>query len=239
MGTHYSPKIVTDGLVLALDPGNNKSYPGSGTTWTDLSKIDTTGTLYNSVGYNSENGGSFVFDGSNYAEFESSTELHFLNTSLYTLEVWMYPTSNPGASTYTGIFNRESNPGSGRDGYNIYLNGSSGTTMTLSSERFTTGTQRVAFKSYNQSVLLNKWHHVVATYNGSQIKLYRNTELIGTGSSATGNITNTTQVLQIGRRGTSSFGYIGRLACQKIYNKELTLLEITQNYNALKGRFDL
>ena len=37
MGTYYNPRIVTDGLVLALDAGNAKSYPGSGTTWTDLS----------------------------------------------------------------------------------------------------------------------------------------------------------------------------------------------------------
>ena len=232
------PNIITDGLVLALDPGNKKSYPGSGTTWTDLSTNDTTGTLYNSVDYNSENGGSLVFDGTNYVEFENATELQFLNTSPYTLEVWMYPTANPGGSKWTGIFNRESNEGSGRDGYNMYLNGSDGTTMYLSSERFGTGTQKVAFASTNEATLLNKWHHMVATYNGSELRLYRNTVELGSAGPVTQNITNTSRTLQIGRRGTSSY-FIGRLTCQKIYNKALTIPEITQNYNALKDRFGL
>ena len=48
MGIAYNPRIVTDGLVLALDAGNTKSYPGSGTTWTDLSGQGNNGTL-NSV----------------------------------------------------------------------------------------------------------------------------------------------------------------------------------------------
>jgi hypothetical protein len=54
MAISYNPRIVTDGLVLALDAGNPKSYPGSGTTWTDLSGNGNNGTLVNGVGYNSE-----------------------------------------------------------------------------------------------------------------------------------------------------------------------------------------
>jgi len=59
----HSPKIVTDGLVLCLDAGNPKSYPGSGTTWTDLSGNSNNGTLVNGVGYNGSNLGSLSFDG--------------------------------------------------------------------------------------------------------------------------------------------------------------------------------
>jgi hypothetical protein len=57
MGINYNPRTVTDGLVLALDAGNTKSYPGSGTTWTDLSgngnncTIDASGFTYNASGY--------------------------------------------------------------------------------------------------------------------------------------------------------------------------------------------
>ena len=54
---------VKDGLVLDLDAGNPLSYPGTGTTWTDLSGNNNNGTLINGVGYNSDNGGSLVFDG--------------------------------------------------------------------------------------------------------------------------------------------------------------------------------
>lgn len=57
MAFHYSPKLVTDGLVLALDAANPKSYPGTGTTWRDLSgnnydfTLDSSGITHNSEGY--------------------------------------------------------------------------------------------------------------------------------------------------------------------------------------------
>ena len=65
MGLAHSPRIVTDELVLALDAGNTKSYPGSGTTWTDLSGNGNDGTLLNSPTFNSANGGYLDFDGTN------------------------------------------------------------------------------------------------------------------------------------------------------------------------------
>jgi hypothetical protein len=55
--------IITDGLVLLLDAANSKSYPGTGTTWTDLSRSGNNGTLINGPTFNSGNGGSIVFDG--------------------------------------------------------------------------------------------------------------------------------------------------------------------------------
>jgi hypothetical protein len=62
--THIATKgIVQSGLVLNLDAGVSSSYPGSGTTWTDLSGNGNTGTLTNGPTYNSANGGSLVFDG--------------------------------------------------------------------------------------------------------------------------------------------------------------------------------
>ena len=65
MATKYSPKMVTDGLVLSLDAANTKSYPRSGTTWTDLSGNSNTGTLTNGPTFNAGNLGSIVFDGTN------------------------------------------------------------------------------------------------------------------------------------------------------------------------------
>ena len=64
MALAHSPRIVTDGLVLALDAGNAKSYPGSGTAWTDLSGNSNNGTLTNGSTYSSVDGGAIVFDGS-------------------------------------------------------------------------------------------------------------------------------------------------------------------------------
>ena len=65
MGISYNPKIVTNGLVLCLDAANAKSYPGSGTAWTDLSGLGNTGTLTNGPTYSSANNGSIVLDGIN------------------------------------------------------------------------------------------------------------------------------------------------------------------------------
>jgi len=65
MAFSYSPKIATDGLVLCLDAANNRSYPGSGTAWTDLSRGGNNGALTNGPTFNSANGGSIVFDGTN------------------------------------------------------------------------------------------------------------------------------------------------------------------------------
>lgn len=65
MAIFYNPRIVTDGLVLALDAGNIKSYLGSGTTWTDLIRQGNNGTLLNGVGFDEGNLGSLTFDGTN------------------------------------------------------------------------------------------------------------------------------------------------------------------------------
>ena len=65
MSLYHSPQISLNGLVLCLDAANPKSYPGSGTTWTDLSGNGNNGTLVNGVGYSSDNLGSLVFDGAN------------------------------------------------------------------------------------------------------------------------------------------------------------------------------
>lgn len=179
----------------------------------------------------------FTFDGSNdYVSFASASELQFLNILPYTLESWMYPTSNPGSSKWVGIFNREDSSGGSRDGYNLWINGPTSNTLNLSSERFYSGTATAVGYTFNNSDLLNKWHHIVVTYDGTTLKLYRNGEQLDS-SSSTGNITNTSKTLEIGRRITHYF--TGRLSTQRIYNQAFTSTEITQNFNALRARFGI
>ena len=92
MAFNYSPKIVTNGLVLALDAANKKSYPGSGTTWSDLSGNGYTATLLNGTAFSSINFGTFVFDGTNdNASIPYNTNLD--PTSGITFEAWIYPTN--------------------------------------------------------------------------------------------------------------------------------------------------
>ena len=66
MATEYANgKIVTNGLVLSLDAADRNSYPGTGTTWRDMSGNGNNGTLTDGPTFNSNNGGSIVFDGTN------------------------------------------------------------------------------------------------------------------------------------------------------------------------------
>ena len=90
MGIAYNPKIVTNGLVLALDAGNTKSYPGSGTAWTDLSGNGNHGTLTSGPTYSSTNGGSIVFDG---VDDYVSTSVNFGSSSQFTVSMFVNNTS--------------------------------------------------------------------------------------------------------------------------------------------------
>ena len=235
MGIAYNPRTITDGLVLCLDAANSKSYPGSGTTWTDLSGLSNTGTLVNSPSYNSSGDLTFIHTSSQSVTFSNTSSLQFLNRSPYTLEAWVYPTRNPGASNWTGIFDRESDPGGGRDGYNIYFLGSANTNTTFATERFVAGSASAPSITLNESVSVNSWSYIVGTYDGTTLSLYRNGSLVGTPGTSTGNITNTSKSLTIGVRGNQFFA--GKISNTKIYNRALTAAEIQQNYNALKSRF--
>jgi hypothetical protein len=97
MAFFHSPRIVTDGLVLALDAANSLSYPGSGTTWTDLSGKGNNGTLVNGPTFSPTNGGSIVFDGTNdYISFPNNPNL---DSQAITMESW----SNPGEVFQNGF----------------------------------------------------------------------------------------------------------------------------------------
>jgi len=237
MGVTYNPAIVTSGLVLCLDAGNTKSYPGSGTAWTDLSGRGNNGTLVNTPTYDASGYFNFDYTQSESVSFSSSSSVQFLNTSPYTLEAWVYPTRNPGANNWTGIFDREDTSTGSRDGYNLYFLGSATTNTFFTTERFIAGVNNNTSVTLDQSVSVNNWSHIVATYNGTTLTLYRNGSSVGTPATTTGNITNTSKTLTIGVRGGNYFG--GRIANTKIYNRALAVAEIRQNFNATKSRYGL
>ena len=88
MAFRYSPKIVTDGLVLALDAANHKSYPGSGTAINDLTANNTNGTLTNGPTFNSGNAGSIEFDATN--DFILLPGASSLSVNYHTISSWNY-----------------------------------------------------------------------------------------------------------------------------------------------------
>ena len=90
MGLAHSPRLVTDGLVLCVDAANTKSYPGSGTTWTDLSGKGNDGSLINGAAFDSGNNGSINIDGSNdRIDVAYSPTLAFSN-GIISSEIWVY-----------------------------------------------------------------------------------------------------------------------------------------------------
>jgi len=159
MGLGHSPRIVTDGLVLALDAQNSKSWK-SGTTWTDTIGGNN-GTL---TGGTSHSDGPFPEAG--YVEFDGSTEYlsiadsadHQFGSSDYTIESWVYLNN---LSTIQGLFGRY-NTSSARE---IYI-----TFNTNGSITHRTSSNGTSFSTHSTSVGLltaNTWHHVAISKSGT------------------------------------------------------------------------
>ena len=240
MGLGHSPRIVTDGLVLALDAGNAKSYVGVGNTC--ISLIDNnTSSLTNDVGFTSLNGGAFVFDGTDdYINLNniSSQNLDVVNT---TVSIWFKLDSITSSDVQT-LFDRRSN--STPATFKIFFSQDS------LSGILTEIKIRVQTASDDESVPIpnvtptTEWTNITGTYDGSDIKGYINGELklnhtmpIG-GDLVTG---STGRRMFLGARTNDSISryFNGIISTTNIYNKALTADEVQQNYNALRGRFGI
>jgi len=109
MGTFGGAQpIVTDGLVFAVDAANYESYPGSGTTWSDLVGSNN-GTLINGPTFDSGNGGSIVFDGTNdYIDCGNPTELQLTGDTITTEHIFSC-TENRNSIYYPCLLSRRTN----------------------------------------------------------------------------------------------------------------------------------
>ena len=224
MAISYNPRIVTDGLVLALDAGNPKSYPGSGTTWTDLSGRGNTGTLVNGVGYNSNDGGSLVFDGVNdYVQINQTLSTPFTITGFirYTDQAKTLNTfinTNPHAVLGISL-NRT---GSG-DIYVYIGNGS--------------GWLALPAIISSSNMIVNQWYQVTFTSTGSGSILYLNGVNVGTSVHSPSGWGSS---YYLGTIIIASGEYLkGDIGTTQIYNKALTPQEIQQNFNATRSRYGI
>ena len=235
MAIFYNPRIVTDGLVLALDAANTKSYPGSGTTWTDLSGRGNTGTLTNGPTYNGANYGSIGFDGSNDYVSIGSQSIIGSGTSPFSVEVWFYFTKTLTSGQAVHIIDIKQDTQFFTSFYNP-----SGTLYAFSV--FRGGTQWGI--PVTQSDYLNKWICWTVVYNGgnkstaSSYATYSNGVQLPTGSVNFGAAGGSGTITQFGADGDGGSPYSqGNYASVKIYNRALSTAEVSQNYNALKGRY--
>ena len=216
--TNYLP-------VLYLDAGNTASYPGTGTTWTDLSGLGNNGTLVNGVGYTSANGGALTFDGvDDYVNAPAT-----VSSMPYSVEIWfsqselrnlcLVTTSTLGNSHVSGILS------------NKLITYADGSYYTYSSRIFSSSD-------------INKFIYAVFVFEevagDRQLKNYVNGSLDGS-NIAGGVLPFPGGQTRIGNQVSGSgFGILkGSISSVRVYNRALSSLEITQNFNTLKGRYGL
>jgi hypothetical protein len=218
---------VTDGLVLHLDAGNPASYPGSGTTWTDLSGNNNNGTLINGPTYSSDNGGSIVFDGVNdYVALLSSSQLPNGTSDRSIFSCIRTPNSFP---SFIQHIIHWGTPGTNQAyGLAVYDNGGVGAHPwgTYPRQGFViVGTDYCLASTYTNVSALHKFF-----ING-----------ISTGSGITQAINTNAGDARIGSRIADFewWGPEGKVYNALVYSKALSDSEITQNFNALRSRLGL
>ena len=236
MAFNYSPKGVTDGLVLYLDAANSNSYVSGSTTWRDISRGGNDGTLVGGPTFDSGNGGSIVFDGTNDYLTTSQSLPSLQGNPIFSIGGWFKRSGDwsGGATWGFGAPNKNINS------YNFNL------TNTI-------GIDLYGNTSYNtnQTYSLTDWKHIIWTYNGSgftttNIIIYINSvPYTGTNltvirnSGATPNVSGSS--LALGRVSPTENAYYGKpiIGNFMVYNKVLSPTEVLQNYNATKTRFGL
>jgi hypothetical protein len=232
--------IVTNGLVLNVDAGFTPSYSRSGTTWYDVSGTNN-GTLTNGPTFNSDNGGSIMFDYTNdYVNFNNLP-----TSTTYSVSCWF--------TTNTGNWNGALfgfGTGSSPDTQDVYLFGeSSSGCASPSGGSFGFNTWNCDSWGFGNASSILKgtgFHHVVATFNHQNLTLNKLwldglektlTQQIGS-TQFSANLKNQ---FKIAANGWFVGGQLwnGNIATCQVYNRILSDSEVLQNYNAQKGRFGL
>lgn len=218
MGISRGKKIVTDGLVLCVDAANKLSYPGSGTTWRDLSGNNNTGTLTNGPTFSAANLGYINFDGVD--DYVSGT---LPSLSNWTISIWYYSTDITTNSVYYPVGGTTTATGLGFGG--------SFDASTQNRWYYFDGTSVLGHA--NPNIVINKWYNLVVTKNSTSFNLYTNSFL----SLSTTGANHTLTTYNLGRRADGQWYVKGRIACALFYNRAITSTEVLRNYNVTKGRF--
>ena len=223
MATNYNyfGGIVTQGLVLDLDAAKLASYPGSGTTWYDISGNNLSGSLINGPTFSGiGKQASIVFDDSDdYYSIANNPSLDCANgvsvfmwikspSSYRNKQILMkYPSINIGIPYGFQWWSDQ----------NIYFQ------VTTS-----TGWKEIQGST---TYSLNTWYNIGLTYDQTTLKSYINTSVSSSAHTGTIN-TNSYPII-------NSTGMGGAVANIAIYNRALSAAEVSQNFNALRGRYGI
>ena len=239
MSLIHNANVVRDGLVLYLDAANPKSYPGSGTTWYDLSGNGNHGTLTNGPTYNSDNKGSIVFDGSDdRTNFGNKSTFNFTGAEDVSIIAWIKP-SLP--TRFDGVI-------LGKIGYTLnkgwmfsITDYSGGTSPYLF---MTYGTNTRASSKTLPASIYSQWIFVAVTskYQGQLLLYFNGLPLTGyTPATIDTTVLSPSGIeMWAGQRIDSSDRvYKGNMSVIQIYNRALSAAEIAQNFEATRGRYSI
>lgn len=215
--------IVRNGLIAHWDAGNSSSYPGSGTTWTDVSGSGYTGTIAAGTTYSSGPPASFTFNGTT-----SASVLTNVNTTVTSATFLCWIKRTAAQTRYTGImFNRSTNVlglsfDNGGTGLTYTWNNSSGT------YNFNSGT----------TLTLNVWCQVAVSVSPTSATFYLNDTQKNTNTFTHGSQTVNALYIGLDNIGLGR-NMNGNIAISMMYNRALSASEVTQNFNALRDRYGI
>ena len=222
--------IITRGLVLHLDASTTESYPGSGTSWYDMSNNGHISTLVNGPSYSSTNGGIITFDGVDDYGSLSLNGITLDNGN--TIEIFVRrPTTPPAWRTFINIKPQSANTP-------FYEFRTTDANLITVLDYYNPG-NAIDYYTTSYTIDTTNYWHLVGTYDGSTTTTYYvNGNLIGTA---------TTPAFALGTNPRLSLGLEYSeyrpaniiLPICRIYNRALSLTEISHNYNVQKGRFGL
>jgi hypothetical protein len=224
--THIATKgIVQQDLLLNYDAGASISYPGSGTTWSDISGGTKHFTL-TTQSFVNENGGGISFPANSVLSL-TSTRTNFDNGG-FTMSVWIKHTGPVSTGRIQRYFTVGSSPG---EGPVIRHTGSSG---GIQAYIFDSGST-LRLRTVTSQVVQDEIANFTFTYDGTNFVMYKNgniilsTVLIFTLPTTNGNL----------NLSSASEWFDGNMYCVHYYNRGLSAAEIQQNFNALRGRFGI
>ncbi len=229
MAITHSPSISTSGLMVYLDAANKDSYSGTGVTWVDLMR-NRNFILQNSPSFLSSTAGGCISFATASSQYATSTSLSTMTN--WSIEIWHYYNGTNSGVCPTLI--TELYPGStSKINYNIGTTTQSyGSNADLKAAFFDGAWQQTT--SY--SLTSGNWYHIVGTYDLNNIKMYINGSLQLTTANTNVPATSAGGIILMKRWDGNEF-WGGYLSSIKIYNRAISANEVSQNFNATRGRY--
>jgi len=230
---------LSTNLILYLDAGNALSYPGSGTTWNDLSPLNRPLSFYTTPSYSSSNGGFINFQGDANKNFAENSSVDAYNVDNLTIEVWTKintSTNQTGFWIEKGVVNTQ---------YAAFMEGSSLRWRLNGGDTFSSPNEETG-----NYLSINTWYQLVFTHTPGQQRFYRNSSLQFSKSASTNLAKLNDHGFTVGAwrnalyttpPTTSNHGYYidAGISIIRVYNKVLTQAEITTNFNQFRSRYGI